>query len=42
MQLGIEPRMDFAVLDEEFPFKYKLILLGIVQIIRSLEAWKFG
>jgi len=27
---------------EEFPFKYGLILLGILQRIRSFMAWKFG
>jgi len=42
MQLGTETRLDCAVMDEEFPFKYRLILSGIVQRIRSLEAWKFG
>jgi len=34
--------LDCAVMDEEFPFKYGLILSRIVQRIRSLEARKFG
>jgi len=42
MQSEKELILDYAVMDEEFPFKYGLILLGIVKRIRGLEAWKFG
>ena len=34
--------LDCTVMDEEFPFKYMLILSGILQRIRSLEAWRLG
>jgi len=36
------PNFGLSVMDKEFLFKYGPILSGIMKIIRSLEAWKFG